>query len=241
MNWLPAFISIVAIVAASLVVSSCASDQNQAGKVATTEQSDAGASGQSVPASALAAAPGSEEYRISARDILDITVFQVPDLTKPAQVTEDGNISLPLVGKVKVGGKTTYEAEQALAELLRKKYLQSPQVTVFVKQYGQRITVNGEVKSARVLSLDGKVTLTQAIANAGGLSELANSERIHIARSNGTSVQDDVYNLDAIQAGKAPDPVLRGGDIIVAEQSGTRVAFKTVKDLLPFAIFANIF
>jgi hypothetical protein len=53
-------------------------------------------------------------------------------------------------------------------------------------------------------------------------------------------VQDEVYNLSDIQAGKARDPLLRGGDIVVAESSGTRVAFKTVKDLLPFAMLATI-
>jgi hypothetical protein len=63
---------------------------------------------------------------------------------------------------------------------------------------------------------------------------------VHIARSKDQHVQDDIYNLNDIQAGKVPDPILRGGDIIVAESSGTRVALQTVKDLLPFAIFASL-
>ena len=88
---------------------------------------------------------------------------------------------------------------------------------------------------------DGNTTLSQAIANAGGLSELGEPTRIHIARSRDQRVQDEIYNLDAIQAGQATDPRLRGGDIVVAERSGTQVALKTVKDLLPFAIFATLF
>ena len=63
----------------------------------------------------------------------------------------------------------------------------------------------------------------------------------HVARSRDQRVQDEIYNLADIQAGKARDPLLRGGDIVVAEQSGTRVALKTVKDLLPFAMFAALF
>ena len=52
---------------------------------------------------------------------------------------------------------------------------------------------------------------------AGGLSELADSTRVHVARSKDQHVQDEIYNLDDIQAGKATDPLLKGGDIVVAE------------------------
>jgi polysaccharide export outer membrane protein len=87
---------------------------------------------------------------------------------------------------------------------------------------------------------DGNTTLLQAIATAGGFSELADTARVHVARSKDQQVQDEVYDVNAIQAGKTPDPVLQGGDIVVAESSGTRVALKSVKDLLPFAILATL-
>jgi polysaccharide export outer membrane protein len=180
------------------------------------------------------------EYRISGRDIIDIQVFQVSDLTKTVQVSEDGTVTLPLVGKMHFGGKTTQEAEAALSDKLRQKYLQSPQVSILVKQFGQRVTVSGEVKSPKVLAIDGAVTLSQAIANAGGLSDLADPARIHIARSRNGRVVDAVYNLGDIQLGQAPDPTLSGGDIIVAEQSGSKVVLKNIKDLLPFAVLGSV-
>ena len=191
----------------------------------------------------VAAASGdtTTDYRISAQDILQVAVFQIKDLDSAVQVGEDGFIALPLVGKIPVKGKTTYEAEQIIAGKLREKYLQSPQVTVSIKQYGRRITISGEVKTPRVLPDDGNTTLSQAIAGSGGLSELADASRIHVARSRDQRVQDEIYDLSEIQAGKAKDPLLRGGDIVVAETSGTRVALKTVKDLLPFAILASVF
>jgi hypothetical protein len=74
-----------------------------------------------------------------------------------------------------------------------------------------------------------------AIAQSGGVSELANSDRIHIARTTGQQVEDAVFNLNDIQAGKVPNPVLRGGDIVVVEESGSKLALKNVKDILPFA------
>jgi polysaccharide biosynthesis/export protein len=192
-------------------------------------------------ASVLASADtATGDYRISSRDILQVAVFQVKDLDGTVQVSEDGNVALPLVGKVQLRGKTTQEAEQIIAGKLREKYLQSPQVSVSIKQYGKRITVSGEVKAPRVIDDDGGTTLTQAIAGAGGFSELADTSRVHVARSKDQHIQDEVYNIDTIQAGKAADPLLKGGDIVVAEQSGTRVALKNVKDLLPFAILASV-
>ena len=196
--------------------------------------------GQSTLASARASGEMTTDYKISPQDILQIAVFQIKDLDSAVQVGEDGFIALPLVGKIQVRGKTTYEAEQTIAGKLREKYLQSPQVSVSIKQYGKRITISGEVKTPRVLPDDGATTLSQAVANAGGLSEIGDPTRIHIAQSKDQRVQDEIYNLSDIQAGKARDPLLRGGDIVVAESSGTRVALKTVKDLLPFAMLATI-
>ena len=189
-----------------------------------------------------ASASGAEppEYRISQQDILQISVFQVNDLNSATQVNQDGTITLALVGKVQVAGKTTVEAEQIIAGKLKQKYLQSPQVSVSVKTYGKRITVSGEVKNPKVLPDDANTTLSQAIANSGGLSDVANSQRVHVARSRDQHVQDEIYNLDDIQSGKAIDPLLKGGDIVVAEQSGVKVAFKDMTSLLPFAILASI-
>jgi polysaccharide export outer membrane protein len=211
------------IMAVSPLLSNCVTESGQAdGSVAAEQPVSTG------------------DYRISPRDILQITVFQVQDLNNAVQVGEDGNVALPLVGKVYLSGKTTFEAEQEIAGKLRQKYLQSPQVTVSVKEYGKRITVSGEVKQPRVLADDGNTTLTQAIANAGGLSDLGNSSRVHIARSRNGHVQDQLYSLDEIQAGQATDPVLRGGDIVVAESSTAKVTFKTVTSLLPFAVLAAL-
>jgi polysaccharide export outer membrane protein len=192
------------------------------------------------PVMTASASNEATEYRISHQDILQVSVFQVNDLNSAVQVSQDGNITLPLIGKVQVAGKTTSEAEQMIAGKLRQKYLQSPQVSVSVKTYGKRITVSGEVKQPHVLPDDGNTTLSQAIANSGGLSEIANSQRVHVARSKDQHVQDEIFNLDDIHAGKVTDPLLKGGDIVVAEQSGVKVAFKDMSALLPFALLASV-
>jgi len=225
----------VFILAVPLLLTNCTQNAAQNHSSAVVEQSTSTAS------LALASADmPSLDYKIAARDIVDVAVFQVPDLNKTVQVSDDGNVSLPLIGKVAIRGKTTHEAEQIIGDKLRKSYLQSPQVSVFVKHYGQRLTVSGEVKTPRVLSMDGTITLTQAVANAGGFGDLADPTRVHIARTTNQHIHDMVYDLNAIQAGKAPDPTLQGGDLVVVEQSGTKLTLKNLKDLLPFAIFAPL-
>jgi polysaccharide export outer membrane protein len=240
--WRFAFLAL----AVSQLLSNCMTDTAQPNQPVAADQSAYTAqTNETVVAGQPAAFAGGDmspaDYRIAPRDILQIAVFQVQDLNNVVQVSEDGNVTLPLVGKVQVRGRTTYEAEQIIADKLRQKYLQSPQVTVSVKEFGKRITVSGEVKSPRVLADDGNTTLTQGIANAGGLGDLANSTRVHIARSRNQQVQDEIYDLDEIQGGRARDPLLRGGDIVVVETAGTKVALKTVTSLLPFAILAALF
>lgn len=225
------------VVGVPVLLASCSSaDQNKpvASEASTTTSTSALASAAPAPTTA------DSDYRISPRDILDVSVFQVTDLTRTVQVSDDGNITLPLIGMVPVKGKTAHDASDEIAARLSKKYLQSPQVSVFVKQYGQRVTISGEVKQPRVLNVEGNLTLTQAIAYAGGLSDLADVKRVHIARATSGHVKDEVYNVADIQSGKAPDPSLQGGDLIVAEQSGVQVVIKNLKDMLPFAVLASL-
>ena len=96
-------------------------------------------------------------YRIGAADMLDITVFKVPDLSKTVQVSETGAINLPLVGEVRAEGKTTQELERDLTAKLGATYLQNPQVTVLVKENNsQRVTIQGAVEKPGVYPVKGQ-------------------------------------------------------------------------------------
>ena len=202
------------------------------------------ASSQTAPYSAMAAStmassptePVSSEYRITPDDVLQVSIFQVPDLNRTVQVDGNGFISLPLVGGVPVRGKTLLQAQTDITGRYQKSYLQSPQVTVSLVKSGQRVTVSGAVKTPTVLGLDVPLSLSMAVAQSGGMGETGNPDRVHIARStNGEAVEDSVHNLNDIQAGKAPNPMLRGGDIVVVEDSQARLALKNIKDVLPLA------
>jgi polysaccharide export outer membrane protein len=197
---------------------------------------------QSESATALASVePKGGDYRIAPYDAVQVAVFQVQDLNKTVEVAADGTISLPLIGKVPVAGKTTREIETVIGDRLRKKYLQSPDVSVTVAKYGQRVTVSGAVRNPQVLAVDAQLSLSEVVARAGGLSDVGNGNRVHIARREGDRVRDAVYNLNSIQAGSGDDPLIKGGDIVVAEENGVKVVLNSVKDLLPFAIFSTLF
>src|SRR6516162_10276568 len=84
------------------------------------------------------AGPQKDAYTVGAMDILDISVFKVPELSKSVQVADTGTINMPLLGEVPAAGKTAQEIEQDLTRKLGAKYLKSPQVTVFVKDHNSQ-------------------------------------------------------------------------------------------------------
>ncbi len=79
-----------------------------------------------------------ETYKIAPLDVLDVTVFKVPDLNKTVQVAADGTITYPLIGQVRAAGKTAHELARDLEHNLGAKYLRSPQITVVIKEHNSR-------------------------------------------------------------------------------------------------------
>jgi len=118
-----------------------------------------------------------EEYKIGPKDLLEINVFELPELNQTVRVTEDGSISIPLVGNVKIEGLTKDEVEKKLADLLEQKYLKKARVSVFIKEYqSKRVAVIGAVEDPGMYELVGRMTLLQMISKAGGFTEKASNE-----------------------------------------------------------------
>jgi polysaccharide export outer membrane protein len=189
-----------------------------------------------------AADPGSAGYRVGPLDVLDVSVFQVPELTRSVQVSDVGTVNLPLVGEVPAAGKTSREIERDLASRLGSKYVRDPQVTVFVKEYNsQHITVEGAVKKPGVYPSKGKNSLTQAIATAEGLDNDAASNTVLVFRTVDGRRYGAKFDFKEIMAGRADDPSIQKDDIVVAESSaGKEVLSYAVKALPAFAVFSLI-
>ncbi len=120
-------------------------------------------------------------YTIGPKDLLTISVFEVPELNITVRVAEDGTIALPLLGVVRVQGLNPLQLEARLATLLEKSYLKNAQVTVFIKEYqSQKVSIIGAVQKTGDYELIGKQTLLQLLSRAGGLTEKAGSKIIII-------------------------------------------------------------
>lgn len=180
--------------------------------------------------------PGSAAYKVGPMDVLDITVFGVPELTKSAQVSESGTINLPLLGDVAISGKTPNQVEHDLQARLNGKYLKSAHVSVFVKEYNNsRVTVMGSVKTPGVQPLRGATTLMQVIAQAGGADRDNASTNVVVFQNIDGQRAASRYDLAEIHAGRSPDPQIQAGDVIVIEDSTLKTSWNVVRQVLPFS------
>ena len=162
------------------------------------------------------AADNASEYRIFPRDILEIRVYDNPDLTQRLEVSESGEISFPLIGKIKVAGLTTPEAEGALGRSLSE-YIVNPQVAILVAQR-QKIYISGEVNKPGAYELTAGMTVMEAIALAGGfkVQELNQQDQTIIIR--GTEIIPVKISDIALKGDKTTNIFLKPNDQIVAPQ-----------------------
>jgi len=180
--------------------------------------------------------PGSAGYLVGPQDVLDITVFKAPDLSKILQVAEDGTINLPLTGQLMAAGKSPAQLEREIQTRLNARYMKAPQVTVFVKEYNsQRVTVEGAVKTPGVFPLRGHETLMQVIAKGGGTDRPVASSNVVIFRTTDGVRTVARYDLDAIRSGGAPDPQVFPGDVVVIDDSMAKQGLQVFLRLTPLA------
>jgi polysaccharide export outer membrane protein len=165
----------------------------------------------------------SQEYRIGPGDVLTITVWGQPDLSRDYTVDPDGFTPFPLINRVKAGGLTTRELSATLVALLGKDYLVDPQVIVSVKEYlSQKVTILGETARPGVFYLTGPTTLVDVLSRAGWLSKSAGRQILLVreqpvagpgAPSANATIQR--INIDDIQSGNSAKNVpIQAGDTL---------------------------
>lgn len=168
-----------------------------------------------------------DDYIIGPEDVLEISVWRNPDLSRQVTVRPDGRISLPLIGDVTAVGLTTSELRDSITEKLTE-YKENPTVAIVV------MTVNsyyfytqGAVGITGKIPLLSRTTLIQAITLAGGLAPDAVRSRITIFRlgRDGGPPQKIVVSYDEI--------ILRGGENIVLKPGDTLVVPSETMVLLP--------
>jgi polysaccharide export outer membrane protein len=158
------------------------------------------------------------EYKIGPKDLLEITVLGVPEIAKlVVRVSEEGRITLPLLGEVGVGNLTKFEVEKKLTGLAGEKVVLKPQVTVHILEYNsRRISVVGAIEKPGSFELIGRRTVLAAIAEAGGLTRDAGEEIIVIRQLPGgenTSIRISVDGL-FVKGDPALNILLEPGDVV---------------------------
>ena len=175
--------------------------------------------------------PLEQGYRISPLDTLSVKIFKMPDLSGDYEVDLTGQIAMPLIGSVSAVDLTTAELDQRLTAKLSEKYLQNPDISVGVKSSTRRnVTVDGAVVKVGTFSVNGPMTLLQAVAQAGGPTQDANPRRVAVFRQIGGQRQAAAFDLTSIRRGEAPDPAVYAGDIVIVDGSSIKALQKRVLD-----------
>ncbi len=168
--------------------------------------------------------PTLEEYKIQPEDILQITVYEEPDLTTKVRVTTRGEINFPLLGHLQVTGLSVMELQEKITTLLAQDYLINPQVQIFIETYHARdVFVTGAVAKPGSYPLPaGKsTTVTEAITMAGGFSKSASLNGTRIIRNQGgkeTTIH--VKAGDIVKKGdKSKDVEVQPNDVVFIPES----------------------
>lgn len=188
-------------------------------------------SGQNGPAQALSASPAmsaatgtepqqNQRLRIGAGDLLEISVFDIPELSQPVRVSDTGDATFNLIGRLHVEGMTTDEARDLIAQKLRAdNYVLDPQVSVIIREYGtQGVSVLGEVKRPGVYPVLGKRNLLDVISEAGGVTAVSSHEATIRRRSTDQTITASLSNNPSELL--ATNVELQPGDTVFVPRAG---------------------
>ena len=169
-------------------------------------------------ASGLASAQVDGEYRLGPGDVVRITVYNNPDLTTEAQITQQGRITFPLIGDVQIGGIEKSQAEQIIARRLAAgNFVPKAQVNVLVLGFkSQQISVLGQVNRPGKYPLEQASTLADLLAIAGGVAPAGGDTVTHITRgADGKTFKRDIDINQALRSGELDKNIhVVNGDII---------------------------
>jgi polysaccharide biosynthesis/export protein len=180
-----------------------------------------------------AAAPARAETILGVGDVVRVSVYQNPDLTVEARISENGQINFPLIGNVVVGGSTIGVAEQKIAKLLRDGgFVLKPQVTIQVTQIrSNQISILGQVTKPGRYPIDMVGSrVSEMVAAAGGVLPSGADVVTLVGTRNGNPVKIDIDLPAILQAGKSElDMTVENGDIIYVDRAPTAYIYGEVQ------------
>lgn len=163
-------------------------------------------------------------YHIGVDDLLQVSVWNNPDLNVKVPVRPDGRITVPLIGDVEAGGKTPDEVSSAIKEQL-KGFIRDPQVAVIVTElrsheYLLRVRVTGAVRNPISIPYHQGMTVLDAVLASGGITEFAAADRTELYRKGPSGTQSYSVKLGHIlQDGQlTTNYPVEPGDVITVPQ-----------------------
>lgn len=162
-----------------------------------------------------------DDYVVGPEDVVQVVVWQNPDLSVTVPVRPDGRISVPLAGDLQAAGLTTTELKLVVSEKLAE-FIKNPEVTVIVDQVNsKRIYMIGALTRQTAVELTQDLRVLDAIAIAGGFTAFAQKDDITILRRQGAGLVEYRFDYDAFVRGDAPlesNFLLQPGDTIVVPE-----------------------
>jgi polysaccharide export outer membrane protein len=164
----------------------------------------------------VAIAISADSYVIGPSDVLSVTVWKEPNLSGTLLVRPDGMISMSLLGDIQASGMTPLQLANQIAAKL-KKFIQDPNVSVVLTQVNsKKVFLLGEVQRRGPVDMTPGMTVLQAIASAGGLTDYADAKKIYILRDEaGIHLKIPVRYKEALKGNSDLNLVLKSGDTIV--------------------------
>jgi len=172
---------------------------------------------QAQAAASEVSAPDQERYRLGPEDVIEVSVWKEPDMTKTLIVQPDGKIFYPLIGEVRAVGKTVKELQEEISKRLEKFVTDAAVTVILLKTQHYKFFVTGKVNKPGEYLAGRPVSVLQAIAIAGGLSPFASPKNIKVVRKRGG--MDEVYPFNYKDVSKgllmSQDIILEPGDVVV--------------------------
>ena len=172
--------------------------------------------------SSLSAAAQDSQFTIQSGDILQITVWKEDGLDREILILPDGTLTFPLIGSIKAQGLSPTNLKHIIKKKLNK-FIPDASVTIMVKApLGHTVNVIGQVGKPGEIIMQGRMSVMQALSQAGGLTPYADDDDIIILRREGDKKKSIDYPYDSITRGRDLDKDidLQPGDVIVVPTAG---------------------
>ncbi|HKA86231.1 MAG TPA: polysaccharide biosynthesis/export family protein [Haliangiales bacterium] len=159
--------------------------------------------------------PPAADSAVGPGDVFDVRVYGEAALTAAYEVAVDGTINFPLIGVVEVAGKTPPQIEREIETRLADGYIKRPSVSVRVTDYrSRRVSVFGQVRSPGTFPYTENMSIVEVISRAGGFTAMAKKNSVRVTRGTGATTERIEVAVEEIGQGKAPNFLLRPGDVV---------------------------